>query len=92
LNTALKVNFVFYLQIPATTTKRRKSGMLSGRIRPTKKPDCSNLIKLYEDCMTGYVYEDDRFIVAVSAEKFWAERPCTIITISQIEEDHETPE
>lgn len=89
LATALKVTFAFYMAIPASTTRIRKRAMLEGRIRPTKKPDCSNLIKLYEDCMTGIAYQDDRFIVSVHADKFWAERPSTIITITPIEDPYD---
>lgn len=38
----------------------------------TKKPDCTNMQKLAEDCLNKIVIEDDRQVFKISAEKYYA--------------------
>ena len=47
----------------------RNSGKLkkSAPIRPTTKPDLSNLTKHFEDCASGVIWHDDRQIVGYTA-------------------------
>ena len=46
--------------------------MLNGRIRPTKKPDTDNIIKIICDALNGLAYKDDAQIVSNSTEKRYA--------------------
>ena len=74
----------FCLQIPVTTSKKKKEAMLAGRILHTKRPDCSNYLKFIEDCMNGVVWLDDSQIVRINAEKVYAEAPSTEIVIEEL--------
>jgi len=86
LATAIKVKFFFHLAIPSSAPRKKKEAMLKGLVRPTKPPDCSNLQKLYEDCLIGTVIEDDRFVVSISSVKSWSLYGYTLIQIATIEE------
>jgi len=51
----------------------------------TTKPDCSNMIKLFEDVMTDLgFWTDDALIASSITEKFWAERPGIYVCIENI--------
>ena len=63
-----------FFEIPKNTSKKRHSEMLIME-RPTKKPDADNVIKIITDALNGIAYDDDRQIVALMFEKFYAEIP-----------------
>lgn len=87
LEGAVSVQYTFNLKIPKNLSKRKRACMLSGKSFPTKRPDCSNLVKLIEDVMTGLIYRDDSLIVEGYFKKRWAEIPGTellIVPISSI--------
>ncbi len=86
LNGAVRVDYMFYLRIPQRATKAQKMRMLSGQDRPTKRPDCSNLVKLIEDVMTGRIYVDDSLIVSGEFNKYWAETGSTVLRIQTLSE------
>lgn len=49
----------------------------------TTKPDCDNLAKLLQDVMNSLdFYEDDRFVVSLVAQKFWATIPGLFISLT----------
>lgn len=49
------------------------------------KPDLDNSVKLLQDCMTklGF-WQDDRFVVSLITEKFWADMPGIYIEIEAV--------
>lgn len=49
-------------------------------------PDLSNMIKFYEDCLNGILWEDDRLIVEIYSFKIYAETPGTLIIINELEQ------
>jgi len=69
------LNIIAYMKIPKSVSKKKKVLMLAGKIRPTKKPDRTNIQKLYEDLLNGIVYLDDAQVVGGSTEKFYSETP-----------------
>ena len=70
--------------IPMTTSKRKRQLMLSGQIRPTKKPDLTNILKIIEDALNKIAYKDDSQIVSIVAEKFYSLRPRVEVQISSL--------
>jgi Holliday junction resolvase RusA-like endonuclease len=60
--------------------------MIEGKIRPAKRPDIDNILKIVGDALKGLVYGDDGQIVKVNAEKFYSETPRLQIQISAIED------
>lgn len=52
----------------------------------TTKPDCDNLVKLLQDVMNKLNYfEDDRLVVSLIAQKFWAKIPGLFISLEKVE-------
>lgn len=58
-------------QIPQGFPRGNRELCLKNQIRPTKKPDLSNYLKIFEDAMNGAIYFDDSQIVRALVEKFY---------------------
>ncbi len=58
-----------YFPIPKSFSEKKKTAAQNGRIRPTKKPDIDNIVKLVADALNGVAYEDDAQIALVSGYK-----------------------
>ena len=58
--------------------------MQSGKIRPTKKPDCDNCIKSITDALNGIAYIDDSQIVSIECEKWYSDRPRAEVMIDYV--------
>lgn len=71
----IDATIVAYYSIPKSTSKKKMGSMLSGEIRPTKKPDLDNIVKGVLDSLNGIAYKDDSQVVKVVTEKFYAEQP-----------------
>ena len=69
--------------VPASTSKKKKLKMLDGSIKPTKKPDCDNILKL-TDGLNKIAFDDDRQIVDVRLVKKYSEIEGLTIRISTI--------
>lgn len=79
----LSVEFLFFVPIPASLSKKKKEQAQEGQILPTKKPDCDNYIKFYLDCMNGICWHDDAQVVGIKARKVYDENPRTEIFIGK---------
>ena len=62
-----------YYSIPKSTPKKNILPMLKGEIRPCKKPDVDNIIKVVFDALNGIAYKDDTQIFEVHAVKRYGE-------------------
>ena len=58
--------------------------MILGKILPTKRPDCGNVLKAVLDGLNGVAYQDDAQICRIYFEKMYAEIPETRIIIKEI--------
>lgn len=81
---ALSMTLVVYMEIPKSKSKKFKQLAVDGVERPTKKPDCSNLVKGIEDAIKGLVYKDDSQIVSLRVEKYYSEEPRAEVIIECI--------
>lgn len=79
----LKLCVKAYFSIPDSKSKRIKEKMLSGEIRPTKKPDFDNIGKIISDSLNGIAYKDDSQIVKAEIEKFYAIEPKVEVEINE---------
>lgn len=70
-----------YVTPPTSWSKKKQMAALSGEIRPTTKPDFSNVLKAVEDGMNGVVYLDDKQIVSISGSKRYAETPGAMVEV-----------
>jgi len=77
--------FLFAFLPPKSATKKQREAMLKQDIIPTKC-DCTNLQKLYEDCLKGIVITDDRNVRVVSSYKCYDERGGVSIIVQDAKE------
>lgn len=77
--------FTFYIPIPKSASKAKRTQMLRRQILPTS-PDTTNMQKLYEDCLQGIVIENDRYASDVHSRRFYAEQPGVDISVIPWEE------
>lgn len=57
---------------PKSWSKRKKAQAALGMYRPTKKPDADNIAKAICDALNGVAYKDDKQIVELKVEKYYA--------------------
>lgn len=77
----LTVEIKAYYPIPKSFSKAKRNDAIEGALRPTTKPDCDNIIKVVLDALNGVAYYDDKQVIYVSCEKYYAERGYLNITI-----------
>lgn len=80
----IHMNITARFAIPNSASKRKAQAMLDGAIRPTKKPDCDNIIKIVCDALNGIAYKDDAQIVSVSIEKRYSVMPSVEVTLQEV--------
>lgn len=75
-----------YYSIPQSKSKKKKELMRAGVIRPTKKPDMDNCIKIIADALNKIAYHDDTQIVDCQVRKFYSDDPRVEVRILEIKE------
>ncbi len=78
----LYVDITAYYTIPKSTSKKKRAAMVAGVIRPTKKPDCDNVVKAILDSLNKVAYHDDSQVVDAAVHKYYGERPMVAVVIS----------
>jgi Holliday junction resolvase RusA-like endonuclease len=74
-----------FYSIPKSTSKSKLSQMATGDIRPVKKPDCDNVLKIVCDALNGIAYKDDSQIVSAQVDKFYTEKePRVFLEIMEV--------
>lgn len=87
IKSPVSVNMTFYMPMPKSSSRPRKRDMLNGVLHHMSKPDVDNLVKFYLDVMTGVIYDDDRQIHKITAQKCYATDPYTMIEIYPTHDD-----
>ena len=77
------------LSVPKSKSKKWQLAALRGEIRPTKKPDNTNLVKGIEDALSGCIYADDKQIVSSRISKWYGTEPRVEVTIKILEGNEE---
>ena len=80
----LDMRIIAYYSIPKSDSKRKREAKLDGTLRPTKKPDLDNLVKIIADSLNELAYYDDAQIVDVQCRKFYSDRPRVEVRIREI--------
>ena len=62
-----------YFSIPKSTSKKKTALMVSGEIRPTKKPDADNVAKIVADALNNVAYKDDTQIVELIVRRWYTD-------------------
>jgi Holliday junction resolvase RusA-like endonuclease len=79
------LKFKFYFKYPKSVSKKKRLLMEKGEIIPTRL-DCTNMQKLYEDCLKKIVIDDDRNVAKIISEKSYAEREGIVIQVYTLKE------
>lgn len=79
----VEMNLFAWLKMPKES-KKKTLAMESGEIRPTKKPDMSNILKTVEDALNNLAYNDDKQIVELTVKKWFSSRPRIELEIEEI--------
>lgn len=77
-------NMVSYFPIPKSTSKKKHAEMLARKIRPTKKPDFDNMLKIASDALNKIAFDDDKQVVESHYYAYYSDRARTEITIKEI--------
>jgi Holliday junction resolvase RusA-like endonuclease len=80
----LEVKMLALFSIPESKSNKLKNLMNSGKIWPTKKADCDNIIKVVLDALNGLAYFDDSQVCRVIFEKKYAKMPEIQVAIKNI--------
>lgn len=67
-----------------STSKKDRSKMLNGDIRPCKKPDIDNIAKVVLDSLNGIAYKDDSQVVSLHLSKWYKCKPYLTVTIYEV--------
>lgn len=77
----LGIKVVSYYPIAKSTSNKKKEDMIAGKVNPTKKPDCDNVLKIIADSLNQIAYKDDAQIVESFVCKRFGEVPRTEVEI-----------
>ena len=80
----LELRIKAYFAIPSSAAEWRKSAMRTGQLRPTKKPDMDNIVKIVADSLNKVAYHDDAQVVSTTIEKWYGTIPRVEVSISEI--------
>jgi Holliday junction resolvase RusA-like endonuclease len=83
LLTPLRVEMIAFMGIPISQSQKKKALMESGKIRPVKRPDIDNILKVI-DALSGIAFRDDKQIVEAEMKKFYSNQPRLEIRILEI--------
>ena len=86
LENALYVDITFWLSIPSSWSKKKRTEADSGVIRPVSKNDIDNLYKCVTDACTGLLWVDDGIITDAHIRKrYTAELARTEIIVKEVQ-------
>ena len=74
-DTRVQMKVIAWYGIPKSASKAMRSRMLSGEIRPTRSPDCDNVLKIVADSLNKLAFYDDSQIDAMVIEKRYSDTP-----------------
>ena len=67
------LNLNTYVKIPKSYTKKRRKEIIEKGLRPNKKPDIDNYLKIVMDALNEYAYIDDAQITSIKVDKNYCE-------------------
>lgn len=79
---SLQIEAIF--SVTKTVPKKKAQMMVTGKIRPIKKPDTDNVAKIVADALNKIAYDDDAQIVDMRITKYYGQEPMLIVTLRQI--------
>lgn len=62
-----------YFPIPKSYSQKKREDCFERRLRPDKKPDMDNILKVVLDALNEVAYEDDKQVVELIGRKYYTE-------------------
>lgn len=81
--TPLDLRITAYYSIPKSVSKKKRALMEQFKIRPMKKPDNDNIVKVVQDALNAMAYHDDVQVVDCQLRKFYSQNPRVVVTIQE---------
>jgi Holliday junction resolvase RusA-like endonuclease len=81
----VRLSVAIFRAMPKAFSRKKRAEAISGLLRPDKRPDGSNQLKLIEDALNGVVWNDDAQVVDLQVSKFYAEEERTEIWIESMD-------
>lgn len=76
-----------FFPVPGSASRITRAAMLAGNIRPEKKPDADNILKIVMDALNGAAYADDKQVTLAACGKAYGAEARLEIEI-EAEEDN----
>ncbi|MGX4600263.1 RusA family crossover junction endodeoxyribonuclease [Faecalimicrobium sp. JNUCC 81] len=80
----VRLSIKAYYSIAKSDSKKKKQDKLLNILRPSKKPDGDNILKLIADSLNTIAYKDDAQVVEMNVEKYFSDNPRVEVTIEEI--------
>lgn len=80
----IRLSIKAFYGVAKSDSKKKKEDKLSNILRPSKKPDIDNVVKLIADGLNGIAYKDDTQIIEIYATKFYSDKPRVEVTIEEV--------
>lgn len=80
LEGAIALHVRAFFSMPKSFSIKSREYAESGNIRPTKRPDIDNVLKIIADALNGVAWRDDSQIVTAAVEKFYSDLPRVEVT------------
>lgn len=80
----LKMKITAIHSIVKSASKKDRAKMLNGELKPTKKPDADNIVKIICDALNNIAYKDDTQVVELEFKKLYGELEKVIVEIEEI--------
>lgn len=71
---SIKAKIIINYSVEASANKREKQKKLDNLIKPNKKPDIDNIVKILLDGLNGVAYDDDKQITSLECYKQYTEK------------------
>ena len=84
---AIRADIKVFMPVPKSDSKKKKDLKLSGKIRPTMKPDNDNIAKSVLDALNGLAYVDDKQIVELKVDKYYGVEPYVHVKLTELIDD-----
>ena len=84
-DTPLDVRITSYYGIPKSKPKKTQKLMEERKLRPLKKADADNVIKVYLDALNKLAYHDDVQVVDLQIRRFYSRDPRVVVTLQEAE-------
>ncbi|MCC0686194.1 RusA family crossover junction endodeoxyribonuclease [Clostridioides sp. ZZV14-6345] len=80
----IKMTLRCYYSIAKSNSKKVKEQKRNNVLRPSKKPDIDNVVKIIADSLNEIAYKDDTQIVEVVASKYYSDKPRVEVELEDV--------